>query len=64
MLTVPATDFEDIKVPALNLDKPKSHTCINNSMIRGGGGFFPQENRKEEDIFFFSFLFLGAVHAK
>jgi hypothetical protein len=25
-LTVPATDFDDMKVFALNLDKPKSHT--------------------------------------
>ena len=26
VLTVPATDFDDIKVSALNLDNPKSHT--------------------------------------
>lgn len=25
-LTVPATDFDDMNVLALNLDKPKSHT--------------------------------------
>lgn len=25
-ITVPATDFDDIKVFALNLDNPKSHT--------------------------------------
>lgn len=27
-LTVPATDFDDMNVFALNLDKPKSHTYM------------------------------------